>query len=180
MEPNNTNLLAPYNNDLYEFNMYQTNIDKYTSSDDYYCGGNSTLALKGGMQITNTPLSEMFFGEENLKKLQKQIKREVYNRSDKKIKLLTDQDPEDLIISMRAVFFDHGKNLPNDVIHQVKILNKRLITYIITDLMTNVIQYVYYLRDINNPLKIHNVPLDANHAGRKRILPSYTTVWNKH
>lgn len=179
MKPYDDRSGSSYSNDMYEFNMYQSNTDKYTSSDDYYCGGNSTLALKGGMQISNTPLSEMFFGDENVKRLQKRIKREVYNRSNKKIKVLTDQDREDLIIPMRAVYFDNAKHLPTNIPHQVKILNELVINYIMPDLMTNVKQYFDYIRDINSPLKAHNVPLDVNHAGRK-ILPSYTTIWTKY
>jgi len=173
--------MEPYTKDEYmgisEFSKWQSNIDKFSDGSEYYCGGNSSLALRG-MEITNTPLSEMYFSEKNINHIQKMIKREVINRSHGKYKMEVDQDISDLLIVMRYIYLDYAKNLPKDTIKQLKVLNKILINYMMPDLMTNLKQDVEYLKVYDKPREILNLPIDTNHSGR-RTLPSITTIWSK-
>jgi hypothetical protein len=157
------------------FEMYQTKPFKKNNDDSYYCGGNSSLALRS-VHMNNTPLSEMFFSSENMKRIQKKIKSKVNELSNGKYKLETDQDEQDLLIAMRAVFLDYGKNLNNHIVRQVKILNQQVLDYIMPDILTNVKQYYGYLKDISNPIQPINRPMNVNNAGRK-TLPSFTTTW---
>lgn len=172
----NYNTAVPKNNnfeDYPSFSKYQDNMSY--KGEEYYCGGNSSLAI-GGLQMDNTPVSELYFSRENMKRIQKQIKREVLRESDGKFVLKIDQDEMDLLVAMRAVFFDNAKNLPTNVVRQVKELNKLTLDYIIPDMMTNIKQQIGYLRDISHPPNPMARPLNVNRAGRK-TLPSPTTVW---
>lgn len=154
-----------------EFSTYQDNL----SNNNYYCGGSSSLALRG-MQMDNSELSEMYFSDENMERLQRQIRREVYRESNGKFKLEVDQDKSDLLIIMRAVFLENARHLPTKIISQVKELNKLTLEYLIPDLMSNIRQDIGYLRDITTPLKPLDRPLNVNRGGRK-TLPSFTTTW---
>jgi hypothetical protein len=156
-----------------KFPKYYDNL-KY-EGDDYYSGGNSSLAI-GGLQMDNTPVSKLYFSKENMKRLQKQIRREILRESNGKFIIKTDQDEMDLLIAMRAVFFDNAKNLPTHVVRQVKKLNEQTLDYIIPDMITNIKQQIDYLKDIGGPINPIDRPLNVNRAGRK-TLPSATTVW---
>jgi len=160
------------------FDKYQEQIGKNqyaNSGNDYYDGGNSSLALRSaGMK--NTPVSIMFFSPENIARIQKKIKSSIYSLSEGKFRLDVDQNEQDLIIVMRAVFLQHAKNLDKHIVRQVKALNQLLLNEMIPDIMTNIKQYYGYLKEINEPLKPIARPLNVSGAGRK-MLPSITTVW---
>lgn len=128
------------------------------------------------VNMQNTPVSILFFSDENINRLQKKIRTSVYNLSNGKFKLDVEQDQQDLILVMRAVYLDYGKNLDSHVVAQVKLLNQKLLETIMPDIMTNVKQAYGYLQDISQPLKPIVRPLNVSNAGRK-TLPSMTTVW---
>lgn len=145
------------------------------SYEDYYCGGASTAMLKG-MQIENTGVSLVFFSDDNIKRLQKKIKSRILRETNGKFKLDVNQDVQDLVIVMRAVFLDKAKNIDTHIVRQVKILNQQTLDYIIPDMITNLKQQYGYLKDITEPRKIMPLPLNVNKTQRGN-LPSFTTLW---
>ena len=170
------------NNTMYEqtpsFDKFQQKIGKNqctTSGDDYYCGGNSSLALRS-VKMDNTKVSELYFSSDNMKRIQKRLRSEVYKLSKGKFRLDIDQDEQDLLIAMRAVYLEYGKNLDKYIVKQVKALNQKTVDYIVPDLMSNVKQYYGYLKDISEPTKPIARPLDVNNSSRAS-LPSLTSVW---
>ena len=156
-------------NDKWQEKTSSTKVNKY------YCGENSSLALRS-VQMENTKVSIMLFSNENIARLQRKIKSEVSRISKGKYKLVEDQDQMDLILAMRAVFLDYGKNIDTNIVRQVKALNILIINYIMPDLMTNIQQAYEYNKFINEPLKPIVRPINVSHAGRK-TLPSITSVW---
>jgi hypothetical protein len=179
--PNNS---ANYNNSSTGFNQFEETpqFSKFQQlygqnrsfSDNYY-GGASTLAIES-MQMENTPVSLLFFSDDNMERLQKQIKREVLRLSNGIFKLDVNQDEQDLLLAMRYVFFEHAQNLPTHIVRQVKILNRHLLNFVIPDIVTNVKQNYNYLQDISKPIQPLEQPINVNNAGR-RTLPSVTTIW---
>lgn len=143
-------------------------------SGNYYCGGNSSLALRG-MQLNNTPLSVKFFSQDNTDYIQKQIKMIIYRKSKGKIVLDEDQDEADLLICMRAIFLEHSLYLPDHVEKQIKILNKKTLLSVIPDIITNIKQDLQYQKEISRPAIPMDRPMNVNSAGRK-TLPSFTNV----
>jgi hypothetical protein len=121
-------------------------------------------------------ITKIFFSDENMKRIQRQIKSEIYKRTNGQYSLDEDQDESDLTIAMRAIYLDKAKNLPGQTIRQVKILNQQTIDYIVPDMITNIKQYFGYIKDINQPLQPMMRPMNVNNAGRQ-LLPSITTIW---
>lgn len=124
------------------------------------------------------PVVILFFSPENMRRIQRLIKREVFARTNGQFRLDDDQDESDLIVAMRATLFDMygGRYLPFKINHQVKELNKKTVNYIMPDLISEMKQAYGYLKEINQPLQTIMRPLNVNNAGR-RTLPSITTVW---
>uniref|UniRef100_A0A6C0E8Y7 Minor capsid protein P8 central region domain-containing protein n=1 Tax=viral metagenome TaxID=1070528 RepID=A0A6C0E8Y7_9ZZZZ len=156
------------------FSMYQT-LQDGNKSFNYYTNGASSLVSKGNLW-QETKLTKVFFSNENMKRIQKKIKQEVYNRSKGKFKLEEDQEESDLFLVMREVYLMEAKHLPNHIVRQTKILNDKVVKAIIPDMMTAIKQYYGYAQDINKPLQPIMRPMNVNSAGRK-MLPSLTSVY---
>lgn len=140
------------------------------------------MALKGDFYKTCDSgknvddVGKLFFSEENIKRIQKMIKREILNKTKGVFRLDTNQDESDLVVAMRAVYFEHARFLPFGVVRQVKELNRKLLDYIIPDIITQIKQSYAYIQEINQPLKPIARPINVNSAGR-RSLPSLSSVW---
>ena len=175
---------APYSSPLTPNQVYRTNKVQHgninfsmESREEYTPYNTSNLAntvLRG--IVEDNELSRLFFSEENIKRIQKKLKVTVYERSQGKFKLEEDQDESDLVVVMRYIYLDFCKNLPVQIIRQVKLLNDKTVEYIVPDLLTNIKQYYGYIRDISQPITPIMRPMGTTNAGR-RTLPSYTTLW---
>jgi hypothetical protein len=157
-----------------KFNSTTQNISNQ-NTDQNYCGGQSSLALRG-MQMNNTPLSVAYFSNKNMSRIQKYIKREVFRQSKGEYVLDVDQDEMDLLLVMRAVFFENARHLPTDIDGQVNELDRLVLRDIVPGMMTNISQQMGYLRDISQPIQPIALPLNVNNGGR-RSLPSVTNLW---
>jgi hypothetical protein len=158
-----------------QFNKFQELYGQNRTFSDNYCGGASSLAI-GGLQLENTPVSLLYFSDENMSRIQKQIKREISRLSNGSFRMEVNQDEADLLLAMRYIFIEFSKNLPTHIVKQVKILNRQLLNYIIPDIMTNIKQHYMYLKEISQPIRPLDQPLNVNNKGRK-TLPSVTTLW---
>lgn len=118
-------------------------------------------------------LSVTFFSKENIKRIQKKIQREILRKTKGKYKT-EDQDEKDLRLVMRAVYIEFARDLPNQIIRQVKKLNERVVQQVVPSMIANIKQYYGYLKDISTPLQPLPLPMNVNNAGR-RTLPSLTT-----
>jgi hypothetical protein len=169
-----------YNFDQYEetpqFSKFQELYGQNRTFSDNYYGGGSTLAINKGLQMENGPVSLLFFSDENMARIQRQIKREIYRLSNGTFKMEVEQDEQDLLLAMRYIFVEYSKNIESHVVRQVKILNRQLLDYIIPDIMTNIKQHYGYLKEISQPIRPLDQPLNVNSKGR-RTLPSVTTLW---
>lgn len=121
-------------------------------------------------------LTKNFFSDKNIKKIQKMIKSEIPKRTKNVFKLDVDQDESDLLVVMRAVFYDNARFLPNRLDSQINELNNKVIEYIVPDMITNIKQSYAYLQEINQPIKPIDRPINVNNAGR-RTLPSLTNSY---
>lgn len=178
---------------LPEFMLYQENRShsrlqgnrskKMPSGDE-----NRTTATKGILvgaggvleDCEVDPVTELFFSNENMRRIQHMIRREIAIRTKNQYKLEVDQDESDLLIAMRAVFFDmYGSRfLPFRINHQVKELNRKVINYIAPDILSNVKEQYAYIKEINSPLQVQNRSTNMSSKGRKS-LPSITTIWTR-
>jgi hypothetical protein len=144
-----------------------------------YAGTDFDIGMRdifGKEEHDDEPVGKIFFSERNIKRLQRQIKDEIFERSKKRYKLEEDQEIADVLVAMRGIYQLHGKFLPNNLVHQVKDLNKKTVNFIVPDMLTQIKQYYGYLKDINEPLKPIDRPMNVSSAGR-RTLPSISTIW---
>ena len=68
---------------------------------------------------------------------------------------------------MRAYYLQYGKNLPTGVPEQVQELNNIVIEYLIPQVISQVEQYIAYLRDISNPYVIMDRAKNTSVVGEK-------------
>jgi len=174
-----------FKNDIYNSknikNTYGSDtIDlSFESTQEYNQISNSSpniasVVLRG--MIEDNEISRMYFSKENIHRVQKRIKLAVYEKSKGQYTLEEEQDENDLIVTMRYIYLDNCKNLPREVIRQVKILNNMVVEYVLPDIMTNIRQYYGYIKNISTPITPQMRPMSTSSAGR-RLLPSYTTLW---
>lgn len=125
-----------------------------------------------------TPLSELFFSNENINRIQNKIKKEVFIRTNGKFILRVNQNETDLINVMLSVYAVDAINSPYNIVKQVKTLNHKTIQRIVPDMISMIKMENKYLSDITKPLDPIALPVNVNNAGRKGTLPSTTTTFN--
>lgn len=121
-------------------------------------------------------LSKLFFSDTNFKRIQNMIREEVFKRTNGEFKLDIDQEQRDVFLVMRAVYIEHAR-FKNQIVRQVKKLNRKVVDEAVPGILTNIRQYYGYLRDINGPLRVFpQMGVNVNNAGR-RVLPSIVTTF---
>jgi hypothetical protein len=175
------NLIFDYHNDE---NKDIKNYNKYTDVDNNNSNERNNWATENSIQksllksvYTPTPLGEVFFSPDNIKRLQNKIKKSVFIETKGKYKLQVDQNETDLLVVMRAVYIQDSYNSPYRIIHQVKELNEKVINRILPDMISNIKQNEEYLNVIDKPIDPIPLPVNVSRAGRLS-LPSVTTIWN--
>ena len=186
--PKNSLNVKASNNHInnYSYNVRELDgnyIDMYKESQKYQDGieqRRNALSICSGNGDSNydvmrdvnmlDDVGQLFFSKKNIIELQKKIKSKVFIETKGKIILDDDQDDSDLLIVMRAVYYQEGRFLPNNVMSiefQVKKLNIKVINYLYPDLMTNIKQEYYYVKEINEPLKPIDRPINVSIKGSK-------------
>ena len=180
---------SPYNSKLRQTNFFDFNAVQYSDAQsqikmtqdhkpykntDYLVGAKDIFGRYD--DYSQEPVGKVFFSSSNIKRLQRMIRDEIARRTNNKLQLEEDQDVDDLLIAMRAVYQMHGKYIMSNIVHQVKLLNARLVDYVVPDMITEIKQYYGYLKDVNEPIKPIDRPMNVSNAGR-RTLPSISTIW---
>ena len=116
--------------------------------------------------ITNTSLSVNFFSKENINKIQNLIKRGVYYKSNKQ-HIIADQNEQELVIIMRSIYLQYGKNLPTNINDQINELNNMIVEWAIDNIISNIEQYISYKKTCSTlPMPIEHAQLTST-AGTK-------------
>lgn len=173
----NSNL---YNNinpsNFTEYKPTNFNWSDYTQNQNNWATENSIQKslLKGVYQPT--PLGELFFSQENINRIQKMIKYEVFVRTNGKYKLQVAQNESDLLVVMRDIYISCGRNMPYKLVRQVKELNHKTIEKIIPDMISMIRQDDEYISQLDKPINPIPLPVCVNSKGRTS-LPSVTTTF---
>ena len=174
------NLIFNYHNDnnseVKNYNKF-TNLDNKNIEKNNWATENSIQKSLLKSVYTPTPLGEVFFSPDNIKRLQNKIKKNIFIESKGKYKLQVDQNESDLLIVMRAVYIQDSYNSPYRIVHQVKELNEKVINRILPDMISNIKQNEEYLNIIDKPIDPIPLPVNVSRAGRLS-LPSVTTIWS--
>lgn len=105
----------------------------------------ATDVLRGTIQAT--PLNQAYFSPANVTIVQNKIRREVYDRSNGEY-LIDPQSADELLIVMRAMYFQYGKNLPTNIPEQIAELNQCVADWCVPKILAETSMYKQYLHDI--------------------------------
>jgi hypothetical protein len=123
-------------------------------------------ALKSN--ISPNQLTDVYFSQQNVNALHEAIRYQVYVRSQNK-HIIDRQSDIDLKIVMRSIYYEHSKNLPFDILGQVKELNARVIEYCVSNILSEIDMYLYYREDIQkNPRPLPR-SINTSSAGSKTL-----------
>jgi len=112
-------------------------------------------------KITNTSLSVNFFSKYNINNIQTLIKRGVYYKSNK-THIIADQNEQELVIIMRSIYLQYGKNLPNNINDQINELNTMTAEWAIDNIISNIEQYISYKKTCSTlPMPIEHAQLTS-------------------
>lgn len=115
-----------------------------------------------------TNLEDIFFSDENIELINKQIVLSLWKKTNKQYKIGF-QDKHKLIIVMRYIFIENAKHLPYDIKGQIRELNCNLVGEILPFLITNFEQKLGYLRDIERRGDLPPLPISST---ADRTLPT--------
>jgi hypothetical protein len=105
-------------------------------------------------------VSNLFFSRVNIDFIQQKIIDDIYKASRDEYKIAK-QSEESLEVVMRAMYLQHSRNIPCKVKEQVKELNKHVLDFCIPNIMTNIKQYIGYIKDVNAPRAVMENPIDT-------------------
>jgi hypothetical protein len=159
------------NNDAKGYHFNRVNQDK----NNWATEGSISKSILGNL-MAPTPVSELFLSIENINRLQNMIIERIFIETNGKYLLKQKQNESDLIIVMRNVLLSDAINSPYKIVHQVKILNHKVLKRVIPDMITAIKQDDAYIKQLDQPIDPIALPVNVNSKGRKQ-LPSVTTLF---
>ena len=147
-----------------DLDMMDTTLD---SKPDNY----AAQALNNIQKVTS--FSKLYFSRNNIDEIQKVIRYTIWVESDKQYSI-GDQDETELVVIMRGVYLEYSR-MPSDISQYTKEilrLNTLVLNTIIPKLLSNITQYIDYLRDSQGPLRISERPENVSQAGLKQTRDS--------
>lgn len=118
-------------------------------------------------------LNEVFFSVENMEVIQKDIMRLVNEATKGKV-TIGKQSQESLIIIMRSIYLKYAQHLPtteNSIQNQVCTLNDHVLKYAVPNIITNIKQYIGYIKDVNAPPSISPIPKLSDNRNKFTLQP---------
>jgi hypothetical protein len=95
-----------------------------------------------------TQLNSLYFSRKNIDALQQGIRNLVAEKTQGK-SVIGKQSEVELQIVMRSVYLEHGKYQPDNILEQVRELNKRVLDFCVPRIIEEIRMYNYYKEDIS-------------------------------
>jgi hypothetical protein len=119
-----------------------------------------------GYMLDSNDVQQMFFSDDNIDLLQQLIANHVYQQSNGTYRI-GKQDELQLKIIMKSIYLQYAKNLPHNVMEQVRELNSHVLDYAVPTILTNVEQYVRYKNDVSTLPTPIELPQSVSRAGMR-------------
>lgn len=121
---------------------------------------NNTFANEATVgQVARTELSCMFFSANNIDALQHGIRYRVFVETDG-AHVIGRQSDQELKIVMRSIYYQHARNLPDNIIGQVRELNSKVLEWSVPRVLSNLMQHQTFIRDASTlPMPLDHAPL---------------------
>jgi hypothetical protein len=118
--------------------------------------------------VTPNLLNQTFFSQANIQIIQNKIRREVYDRTNGE-SLVDEQPIEQLILVMRAMYLQFGRNMPTQIAQQVAELNDHVAEFIVPKIISESSMYLKYMYDISHkPVPLAH-PVVLRQKGSKTV-----------
>jgi hypothetical protein len=104
-------------------------------------------AIRGNV-MPNT-LNQAYFSPANVQIVQNKIRKAVYDRSGGKF-VIDNQSVDELMIVLRAIYLQYGKNLPTQIPEQIAELNQLVVDWCAPKILAECSMHQTYLHDIQN------------------------------
>ena len=115
---------------------------------------------------SDTPLSQVFFSQQNIQIIQNGIRAGVFERSNGQY-VIGDQDCDSIKIIMRSVFLQYSANQPNNITQQIEELNKIVLNYCIQQVYSEAQGYMKYVDDASTLVVPIAHPVQASTTDRQ-------------
>lgn len=142
--------------------------DKYSDFNFYKEDNSNNITYRDILKTIQErcPVSDLFFSKLNLNHLKVLICRLVKSQAGYVISPQSQSDNE-LLTIMRAIYLEHGKNLPENVEEQVGELNRIVLYDVVPRVISSIKQHLSYRRDHGaQPLPMDRPSYDSS-AGTK-------------
>jgi hypothetical protein len=128
--------------------MHHNNLTKYdffmeNKKDPSHFQANAVRHIHSDSQIAS-----LYFSQTNIDILQDGIRYCVYTKTNNK-HIIDRQSEIELQVIMRSMYLQYCKHLEDNIIQQVKELNKRVLDYVLPIILSEINQFVNYNHDIN-------------------------------
>ena len=97
--------------------------------------------------VSKNDVNSVFFSKENVAALQHGIRYSVFRESNK---VIGKQNETELMVIMRSIYLQYAKNLPDDIIPQIRELNSRVLDFVVPRITVELNQYQTYIRDASS------------------------------
>jgi len=118
--------------------------------------------------IEKNTLNTMFFSPANVEIIQNRLQYEVYAKSQGKHRV-GPQSAENLLIIMRSMYYQYGKNQPCNIKEQIQELNTYVVDFAVPKILSEVDMYYQYRKDITTLPVPMLQPVNISRAGTKSL-----------
>ena len=137
--------MATYEDRTRLANIHYNNLvqkDTLPTSDDFVKGVlNNTIA--------GCPTTDLYFSSKNFNALHEEIINRVKTITGNTISRQSDYD---LLLVMRSIYLQFSNNDPTNVIGEVRWLNRKVLEFVIPNIISNMSQYLKYIAEVGkNP-----------------------------
>jgi len=112
----------------------------------------------------STPLSNEFFSAGNARKIQNAVRSQIRNESGHAIDY---QNEDDVATIMRYIYITNSWDPYHDTTTQMNLMNNRTIAKMIGQIKTGLAQHLSYLKQINSPKPVNDLPVSTTTYGNK-------------
>ena len=122
---------------------------------------------------SSTCLAETYFSKDNINIIQEGIINAVYNKSNGKY-TIGKQSEDELMIVMRSIYFQYGKNLNFNINDQIKELNTLVIRWCVDEILSNIKQYIEFRKNVSTlPMPLEHAQLPSQKGTKTLEIKSF-------
>ena len=128
-----------------------------------------TDAIRGNLLAT--PLNTAFFSPENVEIIQNRIRYQVWEKTKH---VIDRQSSDDLLIVMRSMYYQYGKNRPDQIKEQIEELDKIVADWCVPKIIAEIDMYLYYRKDVSTlPVPLEHPMLQTLAGTRSLPFPKF-------